>query len=675
MATCTVSGNFVTPLGVAIVGATVRFNIDNPCLDTLGNTIMPQESTTTTGAGGAWSLAITQGVSGSLTLDLNPTTTSAVIKYQFSLVIPSASSATFASCWADSSTFSGSSSGFPVYFTSIAGQLAVTQLPVLADGYIWVGQSGTATPVTVSGDATLLDTGALTLATVNSAPGTEGSATTVPVVTVNAKGLVTSATSTPIQIAESQVTGLVAALAGLQPAGTYVTAVAVNSTNGFTGTSSGGATPALTVGTSITGVLKGNGTAVAAATAGTDYVTPSGSLAANTGLPLSTGVTGLLPLANGGTNANLTAAAGAIPYSTASAIAFLAAGSPGNVLTSGGTGAPTWSSPLTNPMSAVGDIIVGGASGAANRLAGNTTTTPEVLMQTGTGAASSAPVWTAFTAPTVQAFTSTGSTTGYLFTCSSANATAGATYTNNGNTYTVLGTIASGTSLFTSQASAPLSSGTLTKASGTGDATITFSANVALGTYTTPSSPRTPLYLVVEGVGGGAGGTGSGQGGAGGTTAFGAATLTASGGAAGGTGNSAGGVGGTASITTGASILKLKTLTGGNGGGASDATTAGDGSGASGGSNPLGGAGSGGQGGAANSGTAGQTNTGAGGGGAGAGVGGQPGTGGGAGGYFKAIIYPTASQTFPYVVGAAGAAGTGTAAGGPGLITVEEHYQ
>ena len=53
-----------------------------------------------------------------------------------------------------------------------------------------------------------------------------------------------------------------------------VTAVSVASTNGFGGTSSGGATPALTLTTSITGVLKGSSSALAAATAGTDFVAP-----------------------------------------------------------------------------------------------------------------------------------------------------------------------------------------------------------------------------------------------------------------------------------------------------------------------------------------------------------------------------------------------------------------
>jgi hypothetical protein len=50
-----------------------------------------------------------------------------------------------------------------------------------------------------------------------------------------------------------------------------VTAVSVVPTNGFAGTSSGGSTPAITLTTTITGILKGNGTAISAATSGTDY--------------------------------------------------------------------------------------------------------------------------------------------------------------------------------------------------------------------------------------------------------------------------------------------------------------------------------------------------------------------------------------------------------------------
>jgi hypothetical protein len=54
-----------------------------------------------------------------------------------------------------------------------------------------------------------------------------------------------------------------------------VTSASVVSANGFTGTvASSTTTPAITITTSITGVLKGNGTAISAATAGTDYQTP-----------------------------------------------------------------------------------------------------------------------------------------------------------------------------------------------------------------------------------------------------------------------------------------------------------------------------------------------------------------------------------------------------------------
>jgi hypothetical protein len=51
-----------------------------------------------------------------------------------------------------------------------------------------------------------------------------------------------------------------------------VTSISVASANGLAGTSSGGATPALTLSTSITGILKGNGTAISAAVANTDYM-------------------------------------------------------------------------------------------------------------------------------------------------------------------------------------------------------------------------------------------------------------------------------------------------------------------------------------------------------------------------------------------------------------------
>ena len=58
-----------------------------------------------------------------------------------------------------------------------------------------------------------------------------------------------------------------------------VTSVSVVSTNGFAGTvATATTTPAITITTSITGIMKGNGTSVSSATAGTDYVIPGGAL-------------------------------------------------------------------------------------------------------------------------------------------------------------------------------------------------------------------------------------------------------------------------------------------------------------------------------------------------------------------------------------------------------------
>ena len=73
--------------------------------------------------------------------------------------------------------------------------------------------------------------------------------------------------------------------------------------------------------------------------AGTTGLTP------NTATTGAVTLAGTLALANGGTNASLTAVAGAVPYSSASALALTAAGTAGQVLTSNGASAPTWTTP------------------------------------------------------------------------------------------------------------------------------------------------------------------------------------------------------------------------------------------------------------------------------------------------------------------------------------------
>ena len=69
---------------------------------------------------------------------------------------------------------------------------------------------------------------------------------------------------------------VVTLLASASGAAAIVQSVAVASSNGFAGTSSGGATPTITLTTTVTAsVLKGNGTSILAAVAGTDYAPPT----------------------------------------------------------------------------------------------------------------------------------------------------------------------------------------------------------------------------------------------------------------------------------------------------------------------------------------------------------------------------------------------------------------
>ncbi len=72
-----------------------------------------------------------------------------------------------------------------------------------------------------------------------------------------------------------------------------VTTLSVVSTNGFAGSvANASTTPAITLTTTITGLLKGNGTAISAASAGTDYLTPTGNgsgLTALNGTEVTTG--------------------------------------------------------------------------------------------------------------------------------------------------------------------------------------------------------------------------------------------------------------------------------------------------------------------------------------------------------------------------------------------------
>lgn len=104
------------------------------------------------------------------------------------------------------------------------------------------------------------------------------------------------------------------------------------------------------------GVGYGTGANLAFTTAGTSgQVLTSAGAGAPTwaGINVSTGVTGVLPVANGGTNSTATPTAGGVGYGTGTAHAYTAAGTSGQVLTSAGAGAPTWTTPSAGAMTLI----------------------------------------------------------------------------------------------------------------------------------------------------------------------------------------------------------------------------------------------------------------------------------------------------------------------------------
>lgn len=275
--------------------------------------------------------------------------------------------------------------------------------------------------------------------------------------------------------------------------------------------------------------------------------------------------------------------------------------------------------------------------------------------------------------PTFTSYLSAGSSTHSVtmyFFIKSGSATVGATYTHNAFTYTVKATVAAGVYVTMTGTGLPLTQGTLTKASGTGDATLTFYAI------------RLPLYINarIVGSGGGAGsggGTGGGTvGGAGGATSFGASSAPGGGGSNGSTtgGGSAGGTGGGAPTISGAAALCI--VTGTRGAGGVTGTTGVTPVAGQGGCSFFGGPGQGAD--ATETSSAPAANSGSGGGG---GVISQNfAAGGGGSGTYVELAISTIAATFAVVIGAAGTAGIGVGGsnGSPGALGaayVREEYQ
>ncbi|MDE2589354.1 MAG: hypothetical protein KGL95_06790, partial [Patescibacteria group bacterium] len=114
---------------------------------------------------------------------------------------------------------------------------------------------------------------------------------------------------------------------------------------------------------------------------GVAHLSATGLLSSSAVNLASADVAGVLPLANGGTNANLTVNAGGIIYSGNSTLAISTPGGAGQCLVSGGTGAPSWvtcaggtnwfnsTNGVVYPIYGTLDLLVGGNSTASAKFA------------------------------------------------------------------------------------------------------------------------------------------------------------------------------------------------------------------------------------------------------------------------------------------------------------------
>ena len=195
-------------------------------------------------------------------------------------------------------------------------------------------------------------------------------------------------------------------------AGGTVTLTSVVSANGFAGTvATATSTPAITITTSISGILKGNSTAVSAAVSGTDYAPGTSALA--TGIVKSTTTTGVLTIAAAGTDyqAPIGTITGIVKGNGANAVTAAVAGTdyqaPITFTTTGSSGAATFNGTALNipqytALAARNSASVTTAS-LVNAAAGNSTITgwkSYMLLSIQTSAAAWVTVYTSSAART-----------------------------------------------------------------------------------------------------------------------------------------------------------------------------------------------------------------------------------------------------------------------------------
>ena len=139
---------------------------------------------------------------------------------------------------------------------------------------------------------------------------------------------------------------------------------------------------------------------------------------------LTTAVSGILPLANGGTNANLTASNGGIAWSNASQLQILL-GTPTaqQMLQSGASGAPAWSTATWPATTTANQLLYSSSTSVVGEI---TTANSSVLVTNGSGAPSwstTLPAHTVTTSVTVPLIIGGSGTTGTILTLQTTSGT------------------------------------------------------------------------------------------------------------------------------------------------------------------------------------------------------------------------------------------------------------
>lgn len=159
-----------------------------------------------------------------------------------------------------------------------------------------------------------------------------------------------------------------------------VTQVSVVSANGFAGTvANDTTTPAITLSTTVTGIIKGNGTVISAAVAGTDYVAPNGSGAGLSGVVLSVSGTSNRITSTGGQNPVIDISASYVGQASITTLGTITSGVwSGTVIAvnKGGTNSTTALSGSSIMISNGSAIVQGTAGTSTTVLHGNASGAP-----------------------------------------------------------------------------------------------------------------------------------------------------------------------------------------------------------------------------------------------------------------------------------------------------------